>query len=183
MKFFMALFIILQFCLTSYSQQPFFSSSASTRSIADSTSIDNTFYKLPRFDIHIGAALVNGGRIGIRAQILRNFSIEFFYGYDLANFVGASDEEKRYGFGINWHKQNSNFVISFLAVRSQYIYAPLKDNYYISPTIGYLTFKDNGLQTFIRIGPAIRFSKNTGDNSLSVKFNPNIDVGISFVIN
>ncbi|HKI79820.1 MAG TPA: hypothetical protein VKA26_14865 [Ignavibacteriaceae bacterium] len=94
----MALFIIIQFSLTSYSQQPFFSNSASIRSMADSTSIDNTFYKLPRFDIHIGAALVNGGKVGIRTQILRNFSIEFFYGYDLANFIGASDGEKRYGF-------------------------------------------------------------------------------------
>ena len=58
----------------------------------------------------------------------------------------------------------------------------LKDNFYISPNIGWITFKDKGFQTFFRVGPAVRFSRNTGDNSLNISIIPNIDVGISFVI-
>ena len=174
------LLIILINFKTSYSQQNH--SSNSSRNSIDTTLIHKNSYKLPRFDLHIGAGLVDGGRVGLRVQILKNYSIELFYGNDLANFVSASDVEKRYGFGINWHQNKSNFVISLLVVISREIYLPVKDNYYISTNIGYMTFKSKGFQTFLRAGPAMRFSRNTGDNSLDISIIPNIDVGISFVI-
>jgi len=171
---------MLLICTTSYPQQPY--SQNIKQNNTDSTLIHNDFYKLPRFDIHIGAALVNGGRIGIRTLILKNFSVEFFYGYNLANFVSASDAENRYGFGMNWHKDNSNFVLSLLGTKSHFLNSPKKDNYYMSLNIGWISFNGKSFHTFLRAGPALRFSNNTGDNSLSVKFTPNIDVGISFVI-
>jgi hypothetical protein len=125
---------------------------------------------------------VDGGRLGTRVQILKNYSLEFFYGNDLANFISASDAEKRYGLGINWHQNDSNFVIILLIVKSHSVNLGLKDNFYVSPNIGWMTFKNSGFQIFYRVGPAVRFSRNTGDNSLDISIIPNIDVGISFVI-
>jgi hypothetical protein len=165
---------------SSYSQT-FYSTNCSDNNI-DKDLIKKDSYKLPRFDLHIGAGLVDGGRVGIRTKILKNYSLEFFYGNDLANFVSATDVEKRYGLGINWHRNDSNFVISLLIIKSHKVYLGLKDDFYVSPNFGWMTFKNIGFQTFFRVGPAVRFSRNTGDNSLDVSIVPNIDVGISFVI-
>ncbi len=172
--------IILINLKPSYSQTSY-SANYSVNNI-DTILIKKVSYKLPRFDLHLGAGLVDGGRVGIRAQILKNYSLEFFYGNDLANFVSASDVEKRYGLGINWHHNDSNLVISILIIKSHSVNLGLKDNFYVSPNIGWMTFKNSGFQTFLRVGPAVRFSRNTGDNSLDISFVPNIDAGISFVI-
>ncbi len=62
-------------------------------SIRETTSI-------PRFDVHIGAGWVSGGRIGMRVLFSENFSTEFSFGQDIRMFLGAADREERYDFGI-----------------------------------------------------------------------------------
>ena len=148
----------------------------------DSTAITTKSGKLPRFDFHLGAGVVSGGRVGLRILFLKNYSVEFSYGNGLENFVSASNVNRRYGFGINWHKNNSNFVFSLLGVVSHDVYLGTKNSYFISPTIGLITFKSEGLHTFIRGGIAIQFNNNTSSGSYSTTFWPNLDAGITFVI-
>lgn len=134
---------------------------------------------IPRFDIHIGAGWVSGGRLGMRVLFNLNFSAELSYGIDIRNFISQSDLEKRYGFGINWHiPKASSFTISMLTSYNKRV---SQDNrsINISLNLGFLELETSDIRIFGRIGFYSQLRKwwNMKEYELT-EIGPNIDLGV-----
>ena len=159
---------IFAFSILSFSQENIESRDSTKKQIS-----------LPRFDIHLGAGWVSGGRLGVRVLFSENFSAELSYGLDFRNFIAAADLEKRYGFGINWHvPKTSCFVISMLSSYNERVY---QDNrsINISLNVGFLELKTNDIRIFGRIGFYGQFKKWWNMKEYKLKeIGPNLDFGI-----
>lgn len=143
------------------------------------TDLKKEYVSLPRFDIHIGAGWVSGGRLGMRVLFSENFSAEVSYGNDIRNFIAASDLEKRYGFGINWHvPKTSSFVISMLSSYNERFF---QDNrsINISLNVGFLQLTTSDISLFGRIGFYGQFKKWWNMKEYKLKeIGPNFDFGL-----
>ncbi|MCH7724138.1 MAG: hypothetical protein IIA49_01590 [Bacteroidetes bacterium] len=135
----------------------------------------------PKFDIHIAAGFSAGGRVGFRYLFISNLSIEAAFGYDLRNFIGASEFQRRYSIGFNYHFENSDAALSFLTT---YVEQPnsIYKSILFSPTFGLISIRGSRLKTFFRFGIYIEYIKSFPSGKWKVEdFGPNLDVGISFI--
>lgn len=159
----------------------FLSLSITTMSQVDSLDKEqkNKYVSLPRFDIHVGAGWVSGGRLGMRVLFSENFSAELSYGIDFRNFIGSADLEKRYGFGINWHvPKTSSFVISMLSSYNERVYQ-VNRSINISLNVGFLDLKTSDIRIFGRIGFYGQFKKWWNMKEYKLKeIGPNLDFGL-----
>lgn len=133
-----------------------------------------------KFDIHLAAGFSPGGRVGFRYLFISNLSAEAAFGYDLRNFIGATEFQRRYSLGFNYHIENSNAALSFLTT---YIEEPnsVYEAILFSPNFGFIPIRDSGLQTFFRFGFYIEYIKSFPSGKWKVEdFGGNVGVGISF---
>jgi len=134
----------------------------------------------PRFDVHLGAGWVSGGRVGARIQVNEDCSFETSIGYHIENFMSLSDEETKYGIGVNWHNfAHSHLTLSMLAAYGEKIHLLPNSLYLLSLNIGYLTFKSSGINFFARGGAYIGMKKNWAGTSTVA--GPNLDLGFGWV--
>ncbi|RKY99300.1 MAG: hypothetical protein DRQ13_02560 [Ignavibacteriae bacterium] len=144
---------------------------------SDITIVDNV--SLPRFDVHLAAGLVSGGRLGFRYLFINNFSVEIAYGAAIENFIGLTEPKTKYTVGFNYHFSNSIAIISIL---STYVERPNPDSdvILVSPNFGFIKIRKPGLQVFIRAGINIEFQKSYPSKNWEVgDFGGNIDVGVA----
>jgi len=159
-----------------FAQSPLYNISPSH--ISDITIQDNV--SLPKFDVHLAAGIVSGGRLGFRYLFIYNFSAEFAYGADIRNFIGLSDPNTRYTVGFNYHFSNSIAVISVLTT---YVERPNPNSnvILICPNFGFINIRKPGLHIFIRGGIYIELQKNYPFNNWKVEdYGGNIDMGVSY---
>jgi hypothetical protein len=142
---------------------------------------ENSFdSSLPLFDIHIGAGVVPGGRIGARYLFVENISLELAYGADVVNFFGLSDPNTRYTLGLNYHLSNSIAAITLLVTYADYPNFDYR-KLFISPNFGIIQIRKSGIQIFIRAGISIILQNDNPTRDWKYEdFGGNIDVGVSY---
>ncbi len=162
-----------------FAQSPFYNISPSH--ISDITIQDNV--SLPKFDVHLAAGIVSGGRLGFRYLFIDNFSAEIAYGAAVENFlafIALTDPKTKYTVGLNYHFSNSIAVISVLTT---YVERPNPNSnvILISPNFGFINIRNPGLHIFIRGGIYIELKKKYPFNNWKVEdYGGNIDMGISY---
>ena len=134
----------------------------------------------PRLDLHVGAGVVSGVRVGARVRMAEHFSAEVSYGADFRNFIGLSDIDRRYGVGVSWHKDaSSNFVVSLLGAFARRPYLTDNYSYFASANLGLLPLSTSGLRTNARFGFFVEFEHKYSGNTNN--FGINLDLGLNLV--
>lgn len=146
-------------------------------------STDSLNYILPKFDVHVGIAIVSGGRIGVRFMPFNKFSFEISYGKDLRNFISFSDVIDKYSAGINWHMSQKNNLATSLLIIYQYYPDLTYDTgeLLLSPNLTLLSLKSAGFETFIRAGFSVSIYDFQTNSFEFTNFGINLDVGIGWV--
>ena len=146
-------------------------------------STDSLNYILPKFDVHVGIAIVSGGRIGVRFMPFNKFSFEISYGKDLRNFISFSDVIDKYSAGINWHMSQKNNLTTSLLIIYQYYPDWTHDTgeLLLSPNLALLSLKSAGFETFIRAGFSVSIYDFQTNSFEFTNFGINLDVGIGWI--
>lgn len=140
----------------------------------DTVNSNVTINEKALFDVHLAASLNNGLRIGSRWYLLKYFSGEISYGFNLESFAGIGGHI--IGLGINYYplkKYSVAFNLGwFINIRQDY------DFYYIiSPNFGFLTSRDKGFRLHVLMGMSIIISKFEGSKFSSTELKPNVEIG------
>ena len=143
-------------------------------------SLDSTKY--PIFFPHVAAGIVSGLRYGLLVQFVKHFSVEISNGQFLGNFIGLSEIEKQFGFGINYHLSKIPLFISALFVIGTKIGEALDSpKYSYSINVGYISLTKYHVQLFFRAGIGLKYTNNKYFNTISFeRVIPNLDVGLGF---
>jgi len=138
------------------------------------------YHHFPLIDVHLGAGWVSGGRIGTRIHLSEEYSVEASIGKHIANFLSASDEETRYGIGVNWHGfLRPHLTLSALVVYGQKVHLRPNDIYLMSLNVGYMPWKPSRLNFTARAGMYVGAKRNFA--GWSTLFGPNLDIGIGWL--
>jgi len=175
MKFLIFLFIIIITPAT-FSQLPFILND----SFIVHRTENNSNSSAPKFDVHIGAGAVPGGRIGVRYLFIENISVELAYGANLVNFIALSDPNTRYTTGLNYHLANSIAAVTLLVTYVDYPNFDYEE-LLISPNFGIIPIRKSGFQVFIRAGISIIMQNDNPSGDWKYEdFGGNIDAGVSY---
>jgi len=138
----------------------------------------------PIFLPHIGIGFASGVRAGLMVQATENFSGEISAGYDLANFISFSDEEKRYGVGVSYRYSEKIpvFISALFTIGDRGEKANQRSpKYYYSLNAGYIWLTKHSMSFFIRGGLTLRYYY---DRPLEVvrydMMLPNLDIGFGY---
>jgi hypothetical protein len=142
---------------------------------------DSTTSKSYFLNAHIGADLAKGFRFGLLVYLNENISVEAGYGVDVINFLVASDPNKRYSIGINWHKGiESNLMAGISFSHSVFPSPYITKQNFISANVGSFISSTSGIKFFYKGGILFGFKNNNSGNHTLIF--PNIDIGISYNI-
>lgn len=159
--------------------------------IADETKNDSTRKKVfltkknsyPLFSPHIGVGFASGVRVGLMVHATENLSGEISGGYDFANFTSASDEEQRYGIGINYRYSESIPVfVSVLYAQGVRTGGNLRSpKYYYSMNVGYMSLTKNKVFFFSRAGVVLKYYYDRPFDRVQYEGTYlNLDIGIGY---
>lgn len=160
-------FLIFIVFLNSYAQEP-----------------DSSYQPVyPKFDVHLGYGLANGGRIGVRYIANDHFSFELATGKDFRNFISASDEINKHSFGVNWHfDENHSLTSSFLIIYQKYTKLRNQEaKLFLSPTLSLINLKEPGFAPFVRLGFCVSIYEFEKESFGFNGFGLNLDVGLGWV--
>lgn len=138
----------------------------------------------PVFSPHIGIGLASGVRIGLMVQATEHIAGEISGGYDLANFVTLSDEEKRYGFGVSYRisQEIPVFISAIYALGIRNADANLRSpKYYYSLNVGYARIEKSSVMFFVRGGIILKYYYDRPMDKVEHDRNYfNLDIGIGY---
>lgn len=137
----------------------------------------------PIFIPHIGVGLASGVRLGIWAQINKNLAAEISGGYDVANFISASDEEIRYGAGISYiiNKNVPLFINGLFTIGERSKGNLQSPKFYYSLNIGYISLARRDVFFFARGGVIFKYYYNRPADKVEYdRTYFNLDVGVGF---
>jgi hypothetical protein len=139
--------------------------------------------KLPTYCIYASASISAGLRVGGIIQIHDNLGLEGSFGKDIANFIGPSDPNLRYSFGITiFPNFNYSFIINTTYSFIDYLSDTFNFNneYIISLNVGSFDINKRGLIFFYKAGINLK-NINSYQNNNSFIYYPNFDIGIGYI--
>lgn len=144
---------------------------------------DTSELKVPHLALEGGAGWVSGGRIGVLARVVKNWSMELTYGYDIQNFYGGGNPNNRYGIGLNWHPDKSHsLVVSMNGAYSEDLSrAGIPPSVFISANTGSLSMRKNNFGWSVRVGLFVELRRDLYGHALKVRgCGPNLDITINW---
>ena len=143
---------------------------------------DTNKREIPHVSVVVGLGWVSGGKLGALLRLDNHWSAEASYGYDIRNFIGASDIDKRYGFGLNWHSgKPDGMIVSLLGAYRVRPYLATRPSTFISGNIGLLSMNNLAIGWYLRFGVFVEVGQNDFNNALRVRsYGPNFDVGFNW---
>jgi hypothetical protein len=178
---FIKIFIIIFLLYSSYSYSQTFEK-LPDYSLTEKTKVTDKISH-PVFIPHIGVGLASGVRLGIWSQINENLTAEISAGYDLANFVSASDKEYRYGLGVSYifDKDVPVFVNGLFSLGERAEGNLRSPKYYYSLNVGYISLARESVFFFARGGVIFKYYYERAEEKVHYDVTyPNLDVGIGY---